>query len=134
MGENTCFDQLKGTLVGTFSINGAEKKMKIPATLEYVEGGKDDSKSDDSKSDEMASGAPDDEPAADGKEGIRIAAKFNLGLKDFGIEGMGVGKKVAAKQAIEVSLFLPIKAAEKKEPEPKPEAPTGRPRVRPKNR
>lgn len=121
--------KLKGTLVGAFSINGAEKKMKIPATLEYVEAGKDDSKSD-----EMASGAPDDGPAAGGKEGIRIEAKFNLGLKDFGIEGMGVGKKVAAKQAISVSLFLPIKAAEKKEPEPRPEAPTGRPRVRPKNR
>lgn len=98
--------KLKATLIGAFSINGAEKKLRIPATLEYVMPPKGKPKKN---------GADDPSDEGDVKEGIRIDAKFALALKDFNIVGRGVGDKVAAKQQIQVSLFLPLMA---KEPEP----------------
>ncbi len=118
--------KLKGTLIGSFSINGAAKEMKIPATLEYVTADKSAGRSDDS-----SSAVLDGEEGSD-KEGIRIEAKFGIGLKDFGIVGRGIGVGVAAKPQIKVSLFLPIKA---KESHDAPEGGQMRPRGRrPSNR
>ncbi len=98
--------KLKATLIGAFSINGAEKKLRIPATLEYVQ---------PPKAKPKKNGADDPGDDGDVREGIRIEAKFALALKDFNIVGRGVGDKVAAKQQIQVSLFLPLI---EKEPEP----------------
>ncbi|MBK8266959.1 MAG: YceI family protein [Planctomycetes bacterium] len=114
--------KLRCILTGTFALNGGEKKMKIPATLEYVapSAGKKKPKHDDSDSDNG------DSP----KEGIRIKANFFIGLADFGISGKAVGDKVAAKQKIAVSLFLPLKAKpEETKPDAQPIKPRG-PRIR----
>lgn len=115
--------KLRCILTGTFALNGGEKKLKIPATLEYVAPpptGKNKPMKDEGDS---ASG---DLP----KEGIRIKANFSLGLADFGISGKAVGDKVAAKQKIAVSLFLPLKAKpEETKPDAQPIKPRG-PRIR----
>jgi polyisoprenoid-binding protein YceI len=78
---------LKGKLIGTMSMNGKDKEMKIPVTLAYVEAGKD----------------------KDGKEvteGIGIKARFSIALADFDIKGKGVGQAVAKSQKLKVALFL----------------------------
>ncbi|MBX3397019.1 MAG: YceI family protein [Phycisphaerae bacterium] len=105
--------RLKCTLVGTFVINGAEKELKIPATLEY-------------RLPKKANGSDTDGQ----KEGVHIQAKFSLSLKDFGITGRGVGDKVAPKMQIDVSLFLPIAVAESPEPTPPPPSDPPRGRTR----
>ncbi len=96
-------------LVGTMAMNGAEKKMKIPATLVYVEpeAGKED----------------------DVKEGVGIRAQFPVALRDFKIEGKGIGVSVAATQKIKVKLFLArAEKAEAADPEPAPPGPQPKPR------
>lgn len=109
---------LKARLIGTMAINGAEKEMKIPVTLAYI-GGKSGKKKP----------ATDDGDAA--TEGLGIQAKFSIKLKDFNIEGRGVGDKVAATQNLKVSLFLKRQIEEKPaEPTPTPPPPkTRRPRA-----
>lgn len=74
-------------LLGTMAMNGKEKNIKVPATLVYVE------------PKESKSGEPV-------KEGIGIRATFKVALKDYDINGRGVGDKVARKPTIKVSLFL----------------------------
>lgn len=105
--------KLKCTLIGTFAINGAEKEMKIPATLEY-------------QLPKKANGGDAEEQ----KEGVHINAKFTLSLKDFGIAGRGIGDKVAPKMQIDVRLFLPIAVAEAPEPTPPPPSDPPRGRTR----
>jgi polyisoprenoid-binding protein YceI len=108
---------LKVKLVGTMAINGAEKEMKIPATLAYI-GGKKSKKS-----------AKDEQPE-DATEGLGIQARFKIKLADFNIEGRGVGDKVAATQNIKVSLFLKrIVEEQPAEPTPVPKPRTRRQRT-----
>ncbi len=78
---------VKVQLIGTMAMNGAEKEMRIPATLVYVKPKKSD------KSDKVT-------------EGIGIRCSFTVALADFNIKGRGVGLAVAAKQKIKVSLFV----------------------------
>ncbi|HWL93157.1 MAG TPA: YceI family protein [Phycisphaerae bacterium] len=118
--------KLKATLVGAFALNGAERKMRIPATLQYVLPAKDGAAPKTNGEDAPTEGE-------EVKEGIRINASFSLGLKDFNIVGKGVGQAVAATQKIKVALFLPKAAAEETEPPkpPEPPKPKGRTRFRP---
>lgn len=78
---------LKGKLIGTMSINGKDKEMKIPVTLAYVPAGKD-------------------KDGKDVTEGIGVKARFSIALADFDIKGKGVGQAVAKSQKVKVSLFL----------------------------
>lgn len=95
-------NKLRCILAGTFSLNGANKKMKIPATLEYVAPPPTKTKAKPNEGDSS------DLPV----EGIRIKATFPLGLSDFEISHEGIGKSVAAKLKIDVKLFLPLKPGE----------------------
>lgn len=90
-------------LIGTLAINGAEKEMRIPATLVYVKPKKSD------KSGKVT-------------EGIGIRCSFTVALADFNIKGRGVGMAVAAKQKIKVSLF--VKRSDKPKDENKEDEPS----------
>ncbi|MFQ5411585.1 MAG: YceI family protein [Phycisphaerae bacterium] len=98
-------NKIRVRLVGTMAINGAEKEMKIPATLVYL------------KPNKLKKGK-------DVKEGIGIRATFKVALADFNIKGMRIGQSVAAKQRIKVSLFL------KRVEEDKAEEPASKPKRR----
>lgn len=78
---------MKGKLIGTMSMNGKDKEMKIPVTLAYVEAGKD-------------------KDGNDVNEGIGVKARFSIALADFDIKGKGVGQAVAKSQKVKISLFL----------------------------
>ena len=78
---------LKGKLIGTISMNGKDKELKVPVTLAYVEAGKD-------------------KDGKDVTEGIGVKGKFSIALADFDIKGKGVGNAVAKSQKVKVSLFL----------------------------
>jgi polyisoprenoid-binding protein YceI len=75
---------IKVKMIGKLAMNGKEKDTKIGATLAYIE------------------------PAAGktGKDSLGVKASFKIALADFDIKGRGVGDKVAAEQAIKVSLVL----------------------------
>lgn len=84
---------LKCVLVGKMAMNGQEKEIKVPSTIAYLPAGK-------SKSAKKA-GAH-----------VSIKSKFDVELSDYGINGMGIGQKVAKTQNITVSLVM---QSEKKE-------------------
>ncbi len=80
---------VKAKLVGTWSMNGREKDIKVRVTLAYVVPGKS------KKSRNIT-------------EGLGIRATFKLALSDFGIEGRrgSVGSAVAKKPTVKIKLFL----------------------------
>jgi len=94
---------VKVHLIGTMAMNGAEKEMRIPATLVYVK----PKKSDKGKK---------------ATEGIGLRCSFTVALADFNIKGRGVGIAVAPKQKIKVSLF--VKRSEKPKDDNKKDEPS----------
>lgn len=75
----------RGRLLGTLSLNGKTKNVRIPVTFGYI--------------------LPDPEnPKV--KEGLAIKARFLVALEDFDIKGKGVGQAVAKKQRVSVQLFM----------------------------
>ena len=80
---------VRAKLVGTWSMNGHEKDIKVSVTLAYVVPGKS-------------------KKTKDVVEGLGIRATFKLALSDFGIEGRGrsIGSSVAKKPTVKIKLFL----------------------------
>lgn len=87
---------IRAKLVGEMSMNGHDKPMKVPVILTYIPAG-------ENKKGEKV------------KEGVGIKGNFRVALKDFAIEGKGVGQAVAANQQIKVQLFMVRGTAESAE-------------------
>lgn len=94
---------VKVQLIGTLAMNGAEKEMRIPATLVYVKPKKSE------KDDKVT-------------EGVGLRCSFTVALADFNIKGRGIGVAVAAEQKIKVSLF--VKRSKKRKEDDKKDEPS----------
>jgi len=72
---------VKGKFAGKMAMNGEERDVKIPFTMTWF-------------------GEPKE------KEGLGIKSTFKINLSDYKIAGRGIGKGVAATQALEVSVVV----------------------------
>lgn len=83
---------VKGKFVGKMAMNGEERDAQIPFTMTWF-------------------GSPKE------KEGLGIKSSFKVNLSDYKISGKGVGQKVAATQALEVSVVVRRASTMEDEPE-----------------